>query len=405
MEGSEDITNFLDSELYKRQSEDRRMFYTDVEELLEHGFLTHTCKIKGVPVVFRNALPKDNKRIQSTTALSNETEFMAYCLASQTWIIDGLEIDAYNNTESTYYLFKHFYSKLHRSYLLKLYFIIIGLRNRLYRAIRIVEAYSCEPYSRSKWIMGHNLFPEDNCSLAYKLWVAFNTYEDIRTQELRQWEHTKVVSGSMSGKAFKELGKMITKMEQNHLQKNKDIIEKTVNVLIYGEQVIPQETLKVTYNGQQFNVPTTVGVQSVDQMVEEMKMVMRGEQDYHDMVMADYHEKIRLYREQQEKHRQQKLKELYEQQGEALEGETDLTGLTPEQIKQRQSGRTTGVLHDSSKNYLYDKYVAPKVVVGVLGQKGPERATTHNTPHPIQTKPNIAEDLQSQVNSRKPQIK
>jgi len=405
MDFSEDISDYIDSELFRKQAEDRRVFYEDVEELLEYGFLTHTCVINGVSVVFRSALPKDNKRIQSATLSSTEVEFMAYSLACQTWIVDGLEIDPYKNTEATYYLYKHFYNKLHKSFLLKLYFILVGLRHRLYRSVPIVEAYSYEPYSRSKWMMGHNQFPQDNCTLVYKLWLAFNTYEDIRTNELRQWEHTKVISGSMSGKAFKELGKMITKMEQNHVQKSQETIERTINVIIYGEEVIPQETFKVTYNGREFNVPKMSGAPSVDQMVEEMKMVMRGEQDYHDMVMADYHEKIKQYREQQELHRQQELQKLYVKQDIGLDGSTDLTGLTPEQIKQRQAGRTTGVLHDSSKNYLYDKYVAPKVVVGVLGQKGPERATEQNTPHPIQTKPNTSGDLQSQINNRKPQIK
>lgn len=406
----EDMGAYVDDRILQKQSEQRRFLYKDVETILDEGFLSHTCVYKDCTITFRSLLPNDLPLIIAKCTFTDDLDFMIWSLSHQTWIVNGFTIDPNDKDNIPWLLYHRLYSKMNRPTITKLYFTLVGLRLRCTRASRIVEGYVMEGYSRSRWLMSNKTLTNTNIDFTCKLWFAMNKYEDVRLEQITQWEHTRVICGSMSNTAYTEIGKLIDKMVDGNKTKVQETIEHTVNSIIYGESVVPKESLKVRVGDDVYELPIVKGAVTVDQMVEEMKQVLRGEQDFHDKMVEDYYERIRLSREKQHLERVAKIKEAQDKYKDSpfLDTNSDLVVLTPEELEKRTRDRkTTSTLSDSTSQYLYDKYVQPKIVAGVLGKTGPEQATADNNVNmrPQPTIPKTQGSLQDRIQNRTPTLK
>jgi len=366
----------LDREaLIRKASEDqllqeagrRRFLYRDVEELIESRFLTHSVDIGEIRVVFRTMLPSGYRWCKSVA--KTNLDYTCWALACSAWVVDGLEIPP-NSSAARRAIYKEWVRSLTLSEILTYEYVLTGLRNRQRRAQRLSEAYCYEPYSRGLWrLLGRPQEASDDPHVR-RTWIAFNMAEDQNKRDAQEWDRTAVIVGSMSNKAAKHVTQSLEKREQSEKSRRQKVIENAVNWAIYGETV--EEKLKVKVDGKTFEVPAIAAPTTLAELEDEMRKVMTGELDYHDQMVENHHRKIRAEVEKKRAEARRKQQEAARAREAAeLAGGPSLVGYTPEQLRELNPrltrAKTTGVqAHSSNDDRLYSRYVAPKVVPGVL---------------------------------------
>lgn len=391
---------------FRYESEKRRFLYKDVEELIANDFLTHTLHLGGNSVVLRSSLPSDHFILGTLSGVDNYL-YMQWFIAHHIYILNGMVISTDKKDNGAFGLYQGWLKDCPEEILEVLFFCIVGLRNRVQRAIRLTYAFCYENYSRSFWRMIGDHKDWSNCSVVSRLWRAFNYQEDLRVLDEREWEHTKVISGSMSKKAFDSINKFLNDSKSKDREKRQREVEGAVNWAFFGEKEEQESpTVKVNYGGQEHELPiTTKGSDSAESMIAEMKKVMRGEKDLHDILVEEYHENIRKRREEEMARRRKILEDALERRAdEEVTGGTVMTGYTKEQMEQLklEGSKKTGQLYDAKEGFLYERFIQPKIVVGVLGKTGPEQADNSNTG---KVSDNPKESLQDKIAKRSPELK
>ena len=349
----------------------RRFLYADVEELIEVGFLSHTVVVGDHAITFRSLLPSDLTTFQARTR-GRKPDPLRWSLAASTWIIDGLEIPPSQGSQGSYHVYKDWYEELPIAWVEALAGIVMGLRNRISRAVRLAESFCYEPYSRGLWRMqGKPTSGLVNANIVRRLWVAHNLAEDASRAEDAQWQHTRAIVSSMSNKGGSQLGKVFQKEQDKEEARRRRVIEDAVNWVIQNEKE-DQEPLTVMVNGQPVVVPKIHSAQTVEDLEEEMRRVFRGEKDYHDVLVDDYHKGIRQRVKQQQEARQKAVHEARQKAAEAEDqGIAPLVGYTKEQLQELNPGildaRTTSVSPENlDSSYMYDRYFQGDLKPGVL---------------------------------------
>lgn len=390
----------------KREAEKRRFIYSDVEEIIQQDFLLHEMELEGNNLVLRSALP-DDYRVLGCLRFVSEREFICWTISHNIYMLNGFVVSPEKKDNHAFQIYHDFISKLPWSYIEVLYSQIVGLRYRVERCLKLVEAFAYEGYSRNYWQMIKESKNWKNTNIVGRVWKVLNESEDALREEDTHWEQTKVIAGSMSGKAFDQIGKFLKEAKSKQKQIKQRVIEDAVNWVFYGdpeEQKKKEKPLKVVFEGKQYDLPVTKGSATVEDMLDEMKKVMSGEKDFHDMLVEDYHENIRRKREEIRQQRRQALEEAIARRSEEeVTGGTIIAGYTREQLEQLNMSREkkTGQIHDEKETFLYDRYFKPSVVPGVLGKTGPERATQENTSKNLPEK----RSLQEQIANRNPHFK
>ncbi len=398
----EELVEIAEEDL-RREADKRRFIYSDVEDIIVHDFLTHTLELDGNIIVLRSSLPRDYHVIQHLDFLSS-TSYLAWTIAHHIYSINGFIVSSNKTDNHAFQIYHDLISKFPVQLTEVLFYSLQGLRNRVSRALRLVEAFCYEGYSRTYWTMVKGERDWRNTSVVSRVWRAYNINEDIKKIEDAEWEHTKIIAGSMSKKAFDQIGKFVKDAKNKEKQARQKVIEDAVNWVFYGDdeqKSKKKQKQKVVLNGKEYEVPATKGAQSVDEMLDEMRKVMTGEKDLHDMLVDDYHEGIRQRREQIRAQRRKVLEDAIARRAEEeITGGTVIAGYTKEQLEQLNMSREkkTGQVRDEKEGYLFERYFKPKVVPGVLGKTGPEIATKENTSKEKRS-------LQDKISSRAPTLR
>ena len=132
---------------------------------------------------------------------------------------------------------------------------------------------------------------------------------------------------------------------------------------------------------------------------------VRGEKDYHDLMVDQYKEYHRARLEKARQERQAALQKAYEQaEARGVTGRTTIVGYTPEQLSEinpellRQP--TARRQQSSPERERFDKYVQTDVAVGWIGASGrPEAA------EPVEENAPQGQSLQDRITRRKPTLK
>ena len=273
-------------------------------------------------------------------------------------------------------------------------------------AARICRAYCHESYSRGRWRLKKT--PPGERNFVQDLWVAHNEAQDAFDADLRRWAHTRAIAGSMSNKAAKAL----TKSQDEWVKRNEDLgqrtIEDAVNWIIKGDKS-EQKPLTVTIDGKTYDVPTVHSAQSVEDLQAEMERAMRGEKDYHDVMVEQYKAFHRARLAEARKAREEAWAKATEGGGEVgVTGTSQLVGYTPEQLaelnpdllKHKPTTRRDGI-HPSRE--VFDRYITSDEQVGWIGTGGmPEAAKV--APDPKEPSDDGG-SLQERIARRKPRLK
>jgi hypothetical protein len=391
------------------EADRRRPLYKDVEDLITPGFLTHTLVVDGVSIVFRSLDGSRTIPMLHRLDAAQGLDWKRWYIATSVWMIDGFLVDGTPRGNDAYYVFHTWAKNLRYEWVEALFPIIVGIRNRVGRALKIVEAYACEKFSRSLWHTKPSLNTEP--TLIQRLWVAHNSGQDDFEAENTKWSHTTSIVGSMSGKGAKSLRQSTEKWEQRREDRRRRVIEDAVNWIIQGERS-EQAPIFLKVGGIEYEVPKIHASQTVDEMQEELMRAMRGEKDYHDMVM-DAHKAQRLAakREREQKRKAALRDALADRMQAGLSGETALVGYTADQLRELNPGalqnRTTRADPAAPQDSDSDRYLMPEIRPGWIGLQGTPEAADPVAP---ENPPGDGGDtgggsLQDKISRRKPTLK
>lgn len=396
----EELVQEIAEEQLLREAQKRRFLYSDVEELLEHGFLRHSVRIDGHTLIMRSLLPDDSYKIQARSAYSERLGLLRWSVATSIWMVDGFEIPP-SQTNGSYFVYQSWIQDLQDSVVEILSSMVVGLQNRVSRAMRLLESYCYEPYSRTLWRMLGRPRELSNTNILQRMWIAFNLNEDESSHNDIQWAQTRTIVASMSNKAGKVLSKDLKRIQEREDNRRKRIIEETVNWVIYGDE--QRKKLFVKINGKEVEVPRIHYAETVADLEDEMRKVFAGEKDFHDHLVEQYHAGIRNRVAEQKREAEEAR-----QRAASLMEESDqpLVGYTRDQLERMRpgisEGQRTSQIEDSARSgYMYDRYFNSEIRPGVLDANMLVR-TNDRTPEPGEPTPN---GLQEKIKDRKPSLK
>lgn len=384
-----------------RESEDRRFLYKDVVELIQRGFLSQAVYVDDNLIVLRTLTSSETQDLLLRGTYSSEYDWMRLHIAASLYMINGFAVEPQFGGNHIHYVHQEWTRHLLRPQVDVLYAYVAGLRNRMDRAIRITDAYCHEGYSRSLWRMTGKSLTGEN--VIQRLWIAYNQAEDGYDLDLRQWAHTRAVVGSMTSKGAKSLAESEKRWEQRRKDRAQRTIEETVNWIISGD-LEDQKPIIITMNGQTYEVPKVHGSQTVKEMEDEMMRAVRGEKDFHDVIVDQYKEYHRNRIAEARRKRQEALEKVWGTGEAGLQGETRFVGYTPEQLaeinpsllKKKPNAQRSPV---SPETQRFHQYLDSDVKIGWLGTQGPEEAASRPSPE------DEGKSLQDKIARRTPRLK
>ena len=386
----------------RREADARRFLYNDVVELIQTGFLTQRFTIDGIPIVLRSLNSREITDLLLRGSYGTDIDWMRHHISASVYMINGLAIEPQFGSNQSWHIYQEWVRNLHYEQILVIYVYVTSLRNRVDRAVKITDAYCHERYSRSRWRM--NGRPSGEWNIVQQLWVSFNEAEDNYDTDLRQWQHTRSIVGSMSGKGAKSLKESEDKWRQKKESETRRIIEEAVNWIISGDRS-EQKPLVVSFDGKTYEVPKIHAAQTVEEMEAELMRAVRGEKDYHDLMMDQYKEFHRKRLEDARQKQKAALEAAWGSQEESgMQGETRLVGYTPDQLSKINPDmlRKRPNLQQASSSPEQDRfnqYLDTEIEVGWIGLKGtPEKAASADTPK-------SGESLQDKISRRAPKLK
>lgn len=396
----------------RREADQRRFLYRDVEALIEDEFLSHTLLVEGVPVTLRTLLPEEARRLRARLAGTRAREAIRWNIAASVWMVNGYEIPR-DDPNASWHLYQEWVSTLPESLAEVLHSSLEGLQNRLNRAVRLTEAFCYEQYSRGLWRMLGRPQAGVDSNMVMRIWVAYNLTADQEAEGERQWSHTRAIVGSMSNKGAKHITKELDKIDKREKERQQRVIEEAVNWVIRGEEERP--AIKVNVGGKEVEVRDIHSAHSVRDLEEEMRLVFSGEQDWHDYQMSLHQKRLQENARLKREEYQQKIDAARRRRDEAEEqGQPSLVGYTTEQLEKLRPGSTerkaTTTLPASTRaDYVYDRYWGPELRPGVLTPSLKVEDPTRQDLERLGSRKESVEEaptptLQERIANRKPRV-
>lgn len=362
--------------LSKTTMDQRFPLYEDVEDLILTGFLTHTIKIQGVTFALRSLNPGDLLLLRTRAELDFDSEWKVWSIASAIWMLGGYclldEIHAAPRLAKTIRGLPESTKEL-------LFSLVTGLFARQGRALEATEAYCYEQVSRFRWNSSGGHPPNmhigipgmDRLGTNYvqRMWIYYNQKEDRRVDEDSQWEGFKLVASSMSPKGVQK----IDRHEQDQKKAEAERRQKFLDRFYYTRLGL----IKPFEAGSK-EAPSAIGIgtKTPDELVDEMKRWVAGEDDWHDKVVHDYKSRVSHQYDQEKKERQRRIEALRDQEAELSSSMMPqaLVGYTTDQLQRilqhRQPGPSGVKLisngQNSPREHLYAKYLNREADSGAL---------------------------------------
>jgi hypothetical protein len=368
-------------------SRHRKPLYADVASLITTGFLSHQVRILDTQVALRSLSPSDMFMLRHRAGLSaSNTDWKTWLVASSIWMVDGI-----NLLEDPYAV-----SRIHRmvgrlplTTLDILMSIVNGLLKRVGIAVSRTEAYGYEPYSRVQWrlfgrgIPMHTGIPGgENLGLnaVQQIWIAHNQTEDDREVYRQEWQAAKLIASSNNPKGVKKLNKEDKRILEAEEGRRERAIQDMVRLALFGPwEEDGSDRIMVAVQGQKVEVPRVRTAVSPDELADQYEMWVKGEKDWHDVVVDTYKQRIRDSFEKEKVQRERALEEAQQYRQPGVSGGSSLVGYTLEQLQEarpelfgKRAGTTKRIHDDTRSGQLYEKYVASEIQPAHLQQEGPE---------------------------------
>lgn len=314
--------------------------YQDIEPLLFRGFLCVSAEINGVQFVFKSLNHHEYDRLKMLEGAHLQTKaaaryfnlFLAYGVA----IVDGVNIlsDRDAHLPDLVEMFETF-SESRRKVVIRQ---LSEINRRANKAIILTEAYAYELQSRLKWaqlrgtdltataVTGFDGTAALGMNWGQLAWRALNYFEDVKETSEREWENTKFVASALAGKGMRKIynqDKERRKQEREERAARKD---KILRLALLGE---PLESK--TQSGGPIVVAKTM-----EDLTIQLEHDLKGEKDWHDMIVEDYEQRVRLQHQERLSQVQELRRASVEEFGDKpILTHTSMLGLTKKEVEKR----------------------------------------------------------------------
>lgn len=324
-----------------KQVEVNPQILKDVEPMLFRGFLHVSVEINGVSFVLKSLNHHEFELLQLLVDPSDQRgvrRFYNHFLAYGVLMVDGVNIlpDRDQYIPEIVNLFSSLDERVRRRIIRHM----SEVNRRASRAVVLTEVYSLETTSRLRWSQHHKVdltspavtgfAGTQNLGMnwAQLTWRAVNYYEDQREVIEREWENAKFIAGAFAGSKglspINSQDKQRREREQSERSSRRDRILRSV---VMGEDV--------SQEGAKKGAPMKAA-RTVEELADQLEKDLRGEKDWHDLVIEAHDRRIREEREE----REQKLRDLREQHvskygDNPVFGGTEVLGLSQEDVASR----------------------------------------------------------------------
>jgi hypothetical protein len=337
--------------------------YKDVEPLLFRGFLTLSATINGVPFVFKSLNHHEFSRIalyqSSTNAYEQVQRHYNHFLAYGVLLVGRKNVLA--TREEALDDLVDFFEGLDKDLKQKVIRHLSEVNRRATRATILTEAYFIEPMSRLRWAQSRGLdltspaisgfSGTQNLGLnwAQLTWRALNHFEDQKDQAEREWENTKFVASAMAGKGMNRIYSQDKRRRQSEKEAKVDRREKVIRHALLNEPLegVSRGPIKVA--------------RTVEELSSQLERDLRGEQDWHDRVIAAHEHRLQQgYEDRMDHVRQLRERHIAEYGDRAVIATTDMRGLRADEVQERVSERQKAIAEGMATKARFHEFTDEK---------------------------------------------
>lgn len=316
--------------------EQRNLFYSDVEQLISPGFLTHRISVKNQRCVIRSLGPGDLTLFHQRTDGTKEYELKAWAIASSLWLVNGFSLLGEKNLDA--YLYEDIL-QFPKALIDAIFLVVLQLFDRQSQATEALEPFLYEERSRSIWRMHNGSFgaltgilgtEAIGTNYIQRVWIAYNDVEDYRNKLERQWDGYRFIASAHAPKGVQKIEQKEAQQKETE-QKRKQAIQDCF--FYYKLGLLDKDGYVKSISRD--HIGSYRGSKTPDQLQQEFQNWVSGEMDEHDRIVEEYKKTLLIKKEQADKNQQEKLKLLQEEYSERGLGMQDqpLVGYSLDQIE------------------------------------------------------------------------
>lgn len=342
--------------------------WKDTESLLYRGFLAARGSVNGVSLIFKSLNHHEFQHIQWISGDEQQERFYNTFLAYGVFMVEGESVLA-NRQEMIPYLRDNFFAILPMPAKTRLVRYLSEINRRATNAVTLTEAYVLEKSSRFRWaqLQGIDLMSPTctgvvgtetlGLNYAQLVWRALNHFDDMREMAEREWDNAKFIGSCSAGKEIQKIYNQDRTRRRKEKEAREERKDRLLRQVLLGES--PDEA------GHQGEVHLVA--RSVEELAKQLQSSLRGEKDWHDLVVEAEEKRMREQVEEQ----RSRVNTIFEQRVKE-EGSRDVTaqslmsqGYTLQQVEQHiqrrkalagQKMASRVVVDDSKFERVIDKY-------------------------------------------------
>lgn len=321
--------------------------FRDVEPLLFRGFLYTPAIINDTPIVFKSLnhhefeilglMGGDFQKNVSHRALQKQFDLF---LSFGVLMVDGVSV--LPNRDAHLKDIAEMFGSLNESVRRKVISHLSEINRRASKAVILSEVFAIESHSRLRWaqfrssdltspaVTGFAGTETMGMNWGQLIWRAVNHFEDLREVAEREWENAKFVASSMAGKGMNKVHAQDKQRRKREREERLERRDKILRFAVFNES--PSEASK--------NQAQVVVARTVEELATQLKRDLKGEKDWHDMVIDQYERRAK----DEHQARVQAIRDRYsahqaEYGDRGVVGGTDQAGLTASEVQYRLERR------------------------------------------------------------------
>lgn len=357
--------------------------YKDVEPILFRGFLTAPASINGVSFVFKSLNHHEFEWLSLSHDLSASSAgslqryydmFLAFGVA----MVDGVNV--LKARDEMLGDLADFFGAMPKGQQQRAVRHMSEINRRANRAVILVEPYVMENRSRMRWVQVKGLDLSTTAITGFEgsqalglnwgqlTWRALNHLEDLRENAEREWENTKFVASAMAGKGMQRIYNADKRRRQ---EARTEQLERREGVLRYALLNEPLEEQK-----KQGNVMVA---RSVAELTDQLERDLRGEQDWHDRVIAEHNARVWANLDRRKRAAEEARAAHVREFGDRpIIARTDVAGLSGADVQRRIRERQTQIAESLAAQSRHPELTDPKH--GEFASKWVQQPIVHSAP-------------------------
>ena len=340
--------------------------YRDVESLLFRGFILLPAEINGVRFIFKSMNHHEFEYLQWIASGYSQEQYNNTFLALGVFMIDGQNI--LPTREKYLPTIEEAFSTFPESAHDKLVRFLSDVNRKAAKAVALTEAYQMERVSRFRWaqLSGIDLMSPMNTGVdgtqrlglnyAQLVWRALNYFDDHRETAEREWDNAKFIGSCFAGKEIKKI------YSQDKDRRDKEKTERINRKDQLLRQVLLGEEISTEKGASQYQIVTA---RTVEELASQLERDLRGEKDWHDMIVDREEARLR----ESERARLQHMRDMHrasvQDHTQDVYGGSDASrGYSPEEIRERivrqrqlsAQRQAAGMVYDERMETFLRKY-------------------------------------------------